>query len=270
MFESVRQKLERANEHVRDLASAFKPFSHGRPHRVRIQGHIDRGVSLGISLIVVFDADLPSSIALLLGDAIHNLRAALDHATWELIGLDGGTQNRFTNLPTGDNWQNYKPACFGMITPRSDTKQFLADLAIHDGGAGESIYKLRLRDNADKYRLVTPVAHFSSVSGVTLINLRTGDRYDAPTLLTGTKVGGKVIGLDGDWALMQTNTFNRTLRYSSAMLKRFQTSLSFQRLCISLMLRLTRLGISRCSLLRGPDFSKPSEAQPTIRMILAN
>src|ERR1700730_11689190 len=95
---------------------------------------------------------------MILADAIHNLRTSLDHATWELIRLDGGTQGRWTSFPTGSNQRDYEFSCNGIKTPRDDTKKFLVELATYKGGAGGKIYGLHLLDNAETHTIITPLA----------------------------------------------------------------------------------------------------------------
>jgi hypothetical protein len=125
---------------------------------------------------ILFDAELPDELSLILSDAIHNLRTVLDHATWELLGLDNAIRNRHTKLPTGDNWVNFEAACKGIKTPRQDTIDFFVKLAIYPKGAGETLYWLAQLDNAEKHTILSPVFQAASVKRIVFINLETGDR----------------------------------------------------------------------------------------------
>jgi len=88
---------------------------------------------------------------------------------WELIGLDGGTQDRSTSLPTASNQRDYEAACNGVKTPREDTKKFLIGLAAYKGGAGDELYSLHLLDNAEKHRTITPLAAIARVASAKFI-----------------------------------------------------------------------------------------------------
>lgn len=124
----------------------------------------------------ISDAPLPGSLALILSDAIHNLRTALDHATWELIGHDHGTRDRHTKLPTGDTRINFEASCKGIKTPIPATIDFFVQLAIYPQGAGESLYWLCQLDNAEKHTILSPVVQAASVDRIEFINLATKER----------------------------------------------------------------------------------------------
>jgi hypothetical protein len=104
-----------------------------------------------------------------LGDAIHNLRTFLDHAAWELIGIDGGTQDRYTAFPFRRTQVEYEATCNGTKTPRDDTKKFFVALAAHEGGAGEKLYALHRLDIADKHTVLTPVIGMARVEKLELV-----------------------------------------------------------------------------------------------------
>lgn len=184
MFESARLKLERAYQHGLELEQTFGSFAYNNPHEARIKFNVDGGQIKRVWVEVLAPKPLPDSLSLSLGDAIHNLRCAVDHVTWELMGIDGGTQNKFTKFPVGDTRQRYESACRAMPTPRDDTKQFLIDLAAYKGGTGQMLYAINALDNADKHHAITPVLHASQVDGVTFIKLGTGERERRGPLFT--------------------------------------------------------------------------------------
>jgi hypothetical protein len=75
MFESARLKLQRADYHISDLERQFAAFVAEKPHRFIVQSDPNTG-SIGIR--VRFVKEVPTALALVIGDAIHNLRASLD------------------------------------------------------------------------------------------------------------------------------------------------------------------------------------------------
>jgi hypothetical protein len=167
MFNGARLKIGRANQHIADLEIAFHTFVKDNPHTIRSS----RDPKTGRTIVRVhFDQPIPDTLALIIGDAIHNLRTALDHATWELIGLDGGTQDRYLKFPTGDNRINYEASCKGLKTPREDTKKFFIALAAYKGGAGNILYTLNLLDNADKHTVLTPTVSVCSIPSARIVS----------------------------------------------------------------------------------------------------
>lgn len=176
MFEGAYLKLERAKQHIRDLEAVCKAYVDTRPYGYRIHGKADKWARLTVS--VYFTESMPSGLGVVLGDVVHNLRSALDHAVWELIGLDAGTQDRFTKLPSGDDRISFEASARGTKTPRQDTKDFLVHLAIYPDGRGDPLHGLNLLNNADKHRIITPVARSATVSGIATMDLKTGQRFE--------------------------------------------------------------------------------------------
>lgn len=210
MFESARLKLERADEHTRNLHATFATYAFENPYRALVHLDPQNGQRVWVDIEAV--VPLPASLGLMLGDAIHNFRCALDHVAWELVGLDGGTQDKFTKFPMGDSRKSYESTARGMKTPRQDTKQFFIDAAAYPNGSGELLYALNCLDNADKHHVITPVAHASQVEGVTFINLATGDRERRGPLLTQPSFGDSATLIEAEpgWGIDATDNIDPT------------------------------------------------------------
>jgi hypothetical protein len=115
---------------------------------------------------VEFSEGLPEDFSLLIGDAIHNLRSSLDHATWELIGIDKGTQDRETAFPFSKSPAEYEALCDRIKTPRSDTVKFFRAFEAHPGGLGERFFRLHELDILDKHRALTPILGLTSIEDI--------------------------------------------------------------------------------------------------------
>jgi hypothetical protein len=116
-----------------------------------------------------YTMELPSDIALILGDAVHNLRVALDHTVWELIGLDRDTQDHYTQFLTGKDRVSYEASCNGIKTPRDDAKKFLISLAAYKDGGGNDLYAIARLDNIDKHTIIIPAMTACTPPNVQLI-----------------------------------------------------------------------------------------------------
>lgn len=102
-----------------------------------------------------------------IGDAIHNLRSALDHATWDLLGFDGGVQDSRTAFPCcGGTVAEYEAMCMKINTPSGDTKKFLNSFSAYPGGKGNDIFRLHRLDIIDKHRELVPVVHIASIDNL--------------------------------------------------------------------------------------------------------
>jgi hypothetical protein len=95
-LEGIKLKIERAKNHIRDLESVIVPFLDTEPytHAADLLPQISH---YSIRLATV--KPLPSCIPIIIGDAIHNVRSALDHLAWQLVEAGGGTPNHRTALP---------------------------------------------------------------------------------------------------------------------------------------------------------------------------
>ncbi len=166
MFENSRLKIQRGNEHIKQLKLLVECYVTDNPYRIAINSDAQGGITVAVKS----SAPMPSAIGLVIGDAIHNLRTALDHATWELIGIDNGTQDRWTKLPASATGKvDYESACRGLKTPREDTKQFFVDLEVYSGSRSP-LYPLHVLDNTDKHMVLLPLLAAAHISEIRFLN----------------------------------------------------------------------------------------------------
>ncbi|RIA55039.1 hypothetical protein [Dichotomicrobium thermohalophilum] len=165
MFESAKLKVERADHHIAELESAFMRFVERNPYTLSFgKNHATGSPAVRIR----FGKELPETFALIIGDSIHNLRTALDHMTWELIGRDGGAQNRNLKFPTGSDRRSFEAACKGIKTPSQNVIAVLKATEAFPTGHGEPLYSLSRLDNADKHFALTPVISAAKLSNFTI------------------------------------------------------------------------------------------------------
>ena len=113
IFQDARLKIERANHHIRDLEGQLRTYADSRPHTLTFE---EDPISKRFNIRVNFPDEPPPDMALAIGDAIHNLRTALDYMTWEMVGRDGGIQNRWLKFPTGDTGSILVHLCWNNNT----------------------------------------------------------------------------------------------------------------------------------------------------------
>lgn len=171
MFDSARRKLDRAEQHIRDFESVFKDWVKLRPHRPVIKGKKENGEWSRIWIELIIDVPLPLELPLILGDAVHNLRCSLDHAMWDLIGFDGGSQHKQLQFPVGARRVDFEASARGVITPSQSIKDLIVSLAAYPAGDGELLYAAHALDRLDKHRTITPIAHVSYIDSVHLIDI---------------------------------------------------------------------------------------------------
>jgi hypothetical protein len=166
-FDGARLKIKRAEHHIDELERQFELFVERKPYSLTIGNHPKTDQP---SVRVKFKEAVPSWLSLIVGDAVHNLRTSLDHMVWELIGHDGGEQNRHLKFPAGDNRVSFESSCQGIRTPSQSVIDVLKAFEVFPGGKGESLYALNLLDNADKHTVITPVIRSARISKLTIFN----------------------------------------------------------------------------------------------------
>src|ERR1700680_3024770 len=98
-FHGSRLKIERANEHILDLNGVLLRFIRSDFYTVRVDRDARKGTS---HLCIDFDpSPFPSEdAALVIGDALHNLRSALDLLYYEVVRECGAS--KWTRFPVRD------------------------------------------------------------------------------------------------------------------------------------------------------------------------
>lgn len=159
MLESAKLKLERAQHHIRDLGREFEAFVGRRPHRFAIKNDRQTGQPV---IQVQFVEPIPDVFSVVIGDAVHNLRCALDHIVWEVVGIDGGAQNKHLMFPVRDNRVDFNGAVNGIQTPSAWVKDLLLGYEAFPGGRGKAFHFVHNLDVADKHRVIQPVLRATS------------------------------------------------------------------------------------------------------------
>ena len=137
----------------------------------------------------------------MIGDAIHNVRAALDALAWTIVKAAGGTQEQLEKL--------YFPLCPDAALPKSrdykticaaipETGPIIADFVRGYKAASEcDLWALNQLDRIDKHRSVAPTVTQSS--GLTLA-IRKEDEDNPPAIAPGAIYSIPQEQVDGTWS----------------------------------------------------------------------
>src|SRR5262245_318419 len=113
MFDSAKLKIERADYHIDDLERQLIDF-----HMEHLNASITTRDHHRKTDITLTRTDAPPVLALVLGDAIHNLRSALDHVAYDMVIRDGGDiDDRNLHFPIGEDRRRFEAACDRIKTP---------------------------------------------------------------------------------------------------------------------------------------------------------
>ena len=83
LYRPAEQKLIRARQHIHDLNVQIQSYLSRNPYRLVLVTDLLEGRKC---LQVECKQQVPDDFSLVTGDAIHNLRSALDVCIWSLVG----------------------------------------------------------------------------------------------------------------------------------------------------------------------------------------
>lgn len=98
--EIIEAKVKRADKHIIDLGHAVAAFLDSKPYKVGSKNH--PALEDATTFFVEKAIAIPANIPIVAGDAIHNLRSALDHLAWQLVEASGSTAGTWTGFPIYD------------------------------------------------------------------------------------------------------------------------------------------------------------------------
>jgi len=156
-LDAIRSKINRASKHIDDLAAACKTFINATPFV------LDRETdpSTGYYRFRLIDIkEPPREIALIAGDAVHNLRSALDHLAYQLVLANGGTPLKQTCFPIFDDIAKYQRMDANKVRGMSQAARDAIDAVKPYKDGNNALYTLHELDIADKHHalLITLVA----------------------------------------------------------------------------------------------------------------
>jgi hypothetical protein len=157
----VRAKIERAKRHISELEGAIQVYRDTDPFRSRVELDPTTGEK-----VHRFEErhPVPPCLALIAGDAIHNLRSVLDHLVWQLVEANGNKPTTKTAFPIYDAAPKDIPAYEAKVKGmRTEAERLIDSLQPYKGG-NKDIWKLHRLDIVDKHNLLLVAA--CAINGV--------------------------------------------------------------------------------------------------------
>ncbi|SUZ32547.1 hypothetical protein ROE7235_02308 [Roseibaca ekhonensis] len=158
IFKSARLKIDRASEHISDINEILKEK---RPFRyiVETDAKVGRRATMAVK-----DASVVDALSVRSGDAIHNLRSALDHAYGAVVSRVATTdrERRAIQFPFSEKASRLEESCRNRLAHKV-SPEFLAailDLKPHgEPGGNEMLYFMHALDVPDKHAHLVPTAY---------------------------------------------------------------------------------------------------------------
>jgi len=159
LFSGAKLKVKRANEHIAHLEAVLNSLVPTDFYRRDVRRDTDSGNYI---LEIRCIADPPDTIALIIGDAVHNLRSALDHVMWELVSRSGITPEQNLYFPIRKTQEKFKEA---IKDPQiqaigADILDLICNVIKPYPTGNDLLCALAQLDITDKHKLLIPV--FSS------------------------------------------------------------------------------------------------------------
>jgi hypothetical protein len=156
LLEGAYTKLGRGRTYAKAVDREINTYIESNPYEIVPKFYEETG-SHRLQLKLVRRP--PVEIGLLVGDAIHSLRCALDHLAWQLANLDGPPADRYyVQFPIYD-----KPKGFAdsrqMSGMRAEHRAVLESLQPYEGSNPPEQHILSILaklSNADKHRVILP------------------------------------------------------------------------------------------------------------------
>jgi hypothetical protein len=160
----IRAKIARATDHINSLLRETDGFFRGSPYKIITR--LEPGTST-YSLTAEQPNELPTIIPVLVGEALGNLRSALDHLTWHLALLESSSPSVGTEFPVFTDDRRYRDQRNRKIGDLSRAAKALIDDEQPFQNATPEEHPLQILHgltNIDKHRLLHIVV--TAVTGV--------------------------------------------------------------------------------------------------------
>jgi hypothetical protein len=161
----IRLKLDRARVHIVALGDAVKEYRAGTPYRFTTTHEQVDAVTRIYRLHASVREQPPPTSGPIIGDAVHNIRSALDHAVWEVADpARRGDHTMFPIVTDSDRWEGATRHRLAGVPERHVelTKASQPFVQIPDEPQMHPLAVLRELSNIDKHRTLHTLAVVSA------------------------------------------------------------------------------------------------------------
>lgn len=160
-LEGIRLKIARAKTHIDNLNRSMRRFMDSNPYGIEVEQYTE---TMYRSVLRIYKGP-PLNWSLTAGDAIHNLRSALDHLAWQLALKTTNEPFRYTAFPISDAAERFSesPALKDIFRPAIPVIEGLQPYHAADSPRNRGLRFIADVDNVDKHRLVIPIFATTSI-----------------------------------------------------------------------------------------------------------
>jgi hypothetical protein len=166
MFRSPRLKVKRSRDHIRELGAMLDEYVARKPYSLDVKETKD-----GCDYNIISTEEMPLDVPLIIGDAIHNMRSALDILACDLVEMNGGnTKNVYFPFSYDANGLEEEIRRKNFKKAGADAENLLKTKIKPYASGNPLLRALHDLDIEDKHRLVIPVMKMSRVSELTMMD----------------------------------------------------------------------------------------------------
>lgn len=171
IFHGPKLKIERAKHHINDLHRRLKIFEATNFYRLLIEYNPNTDKNI---LKVTQTQPIPDDFALVIGDALHNLKSALDFSVSDVLLKVIGRRSKHAKFPVYSTRDSLVGAIKGGDINQAPKEiiDFIVDVVKPYDGGNEAICALHEFDILDKHMLLLPVVQFGVLTDFALENDR--------------------------------------------------------------------------------------------------
>lgn len=171
-FPTSHKKIQRANKHIADIDTLTRAFgNHPDCYAARIDNDAESGQNF---FCIDFREDLfpGDEIALTAGDALHNLRSALDLMYYQIVSVGDGSVTNWTRFPVDDTREQLVTRWLRSALKQKQISPELGDFIIDTikpyKTGNYSLWALHQMNISDKHEFFVPALKFVAITHVRL------------------------------------------------------------------------------------------------------
>jgi hypothetical protein len=149
-----RLKVLRAKKHVQELEDEIRAFHESKPYTVVKEEEPESGDDV---YRVTISLQIPSNLALIVGDVLSNLRSSLDHLAWDLVIANGGAPSVSTGFPIKRDAKELESFIIGKVSGASSKAHRIIRLLKPYQGGNKQLWRINHLRNVDQHRLLLVV-----------------------------------------------------------------------------------------------------------------
>jgi hypothetical protein len=177
-------KVNRANKHIADVKEAFRALEES--YTSTIQRNPDTGIQEVVHAIPSLELAL-QELSPIVGDAVHNLRSALDIAWYStILRLLPDKISDWTKFPVKETRKGVEDALHGIeVDTRCSTlfEYIMFQIQPYKGGHNSAVFVLNELDILDKHMIPLELASRAHVRGISTRD-KNGQTWRGTSMLT--------------------------------------------------------------------------------------